>query len=176
MSVKRSVIGLFGLLIAVVVAAFAAAPANAATVKASAATASVQAHVSSNGNVVLTNPSAPPGARPAVVHPDAVAPTSSPAVNVTHGAPGTTYTCDSGNLCASVWDPTTSSYADFRFYKCDRYYLANWFGSNGSYYDNQSSGALSYFYGAGGNVLTSFYPQYTNIDYTWDPVYSIRNC
>jgi hypothetical protein len=166
MSVKRSVFGLLGLLLAVVLAAFAAAPANAAT---------VQAHNSNNGNLILTFPPAPAGARSAAVHPNVVAPTTSPAVTTIHGGPGSTYTCNSGDLCAVVWDPTTSSYEAFVFYVCQRYYLANWFG-NGNYYDNQSSSAHSYFYGAGGNVLTSFYPQRTNIAYDWDPVYSIRNC
>ncbi|HTJ67656.1 MAG TPA: hypothetical protein VL551_09025 [Actinospica sp.] len=168
MSVKRSIIGVFGILLAVVVAAFAAAPANAAAVRGHAP--------GGTGAVVLVNPPAPSGVRPAVIRPNAVAPTSSPAVNVTHGAPGSTYTCNAGDLCASVWDPTTSSYADFRFYVCQRYYLSYWTGAGGSYFDNQTSDAHTYFYGATGNVLTSFYPQYTNINYDWDPVYSIRNC
>jgi hypothetical protein len=173
MSAKRSVFGLLSLMLAVVVAIFfAGSPAQAAT---SSSRAASVASRPSTGNQILIAPAAPAGLRSAAVHPDAVAPTTSPSVSTSHAASGTAYTCYSGDLCAVAWDPTTSSWKIFYLYECELYSLSYWSG-DGNYYDNQSSSAHSYFYGESGNVLSSFYPQYTNVAYDWTPVYSIRNC
>jgi hypothetical protein len=147
------------------VGAFAATPAQA-----------VSAPNHASGAQVLVAPAAPPAARLTAGLAAAVAaPTVSPSVSTTHVAPGTAYTCYSGDLCPVVWDYSTSSYKIFFLYICTKYSLSNWLNT-GNYSDRQSSGAHTYFYGSSGNVLTSFYPPQTNVAYNWTPVYSIRNC
>ncbi|MFQ3559756.1 hypothetical protein QZN11_23555 [Streptomyces gramineus] len=155
----RSVIGLLGALVVASAALFVAGPAQAAPPE-------TAAHVH-----VL--PAAPAGATARSAA--AVSPTSSPAVRTAHGNPGDPYTCASGTLCAVVWDPTTGDYKQFFFYNCARYYLSNWNGT-GNFYDAQTGGVTSYFYGQSGNVLRSFTPDFTNHDQDWGPVWSIRNC
>ncbi|MES5820910.1 hypothetical protein [Streptomyces sp. RG80] len=128
---------------------------------------------------VITLPPAPEGAGPAVAAKAeaaaAVSPTTSPAVRTEHGPPGETYECEAGTLCTNVWDPTTNDWKTFFFYDCNRYYVSNWNG-NGNYWNSQTGNVTSYFYGQSGNVLTSFQDVGKNVDYNWDPVWSIRNC
>lgn len=69
--------------------------------------------------------------------------------------------------------PVTTS--KFFFYNCARYHLSDWNGT-GNFYDAQTGGVTSYFYGQSGNVLRSFTPDFTNHDQDWGPVWSIRNC
>ncbi|MEV7324171.1 hypothetical protein [Streptomyces sp. NPDC093970] len=156
----RSVIGLLGALVLALAALFVAGPAQAVPQR--------------TGGHVLVLPPAPVGAASQSVA-AAVSPTSSPAVRTAHGSPGQTYTCASGNLCAVVWDPTTNDYKQFFFYNCARYSLSYWNGT-GNFYDAQTGGVTSYFYGQSGNVLRSFTPDFTNHDQDWGPVWSIRNC
>ncbi|MFD3843974.1 hypothetical protein ACFWWC_48590 [Streptomyces sp. NPDC058642] len=126
---------------------------------------------------VITLPPAPAGAGSAVSAKAAaaVSPTTSPAVRTEHGPPGTTYVCEAGNFCTNVWDPTTNDWKTFFFYNCNRYYLSDWNGE-GNYWNNQTGNVTTYFYGQSGNVLTSFQDVRKNVDYNWDPVWSIRNC
>ncbi|WP_371657460.1 hypothetical protein [Streptomyces sp. NBC_00280] len=162
---KRSVLAAIGALVCLLAVMFAAAPAQAA----------VPAEHAPGGRVLIV-PAAPSGAAAVSARSAAVStPTSSPSVRTSHFQPGASYTCASGNLCAVVWDPTTSDYKVFFFYNCNRYYLSSWDGS-GNYYDAQTGGVTSYFYGQSGNVLKSFTPDSTNHAYNWTPVWSIRNC
>ncbi|WP_329281351.1 hypothetical protein [Streptomyces sp. NBC_01451] len=162
---NRSVLATIGALVCLLAAVFAAAPAQAA----------VSVGDGPGGRVVIL-PSAPSGASAVPARSAAVStPTSSPAVRTSHIQPGASYTCASGNLCAVVWDATTSDYKVFFFYSCNRYSLSGWDGT-GTYYDAQTGGVTSYFYGQSGNVLKSFTPDSTNHTYNWTPVWSIRNC
>ncbi|NEA63345.1 hypothetical protein [Streptomyces sp. SID12488] len=162
---KRSVLAAVGALVCLLAAVFAAAPAQA----------TVPAGHGPGGRVLILPP-APSGASAVSARSAAVStPTSSPSVRTEHKPPSTSYTCASGNLCAVVWDPTTSDYKIFFFYSCNRYYLSSWDGT-GNYYDHQTGGVTSYFYGQSGNVLKSFTPDSGIHDYNWTPVWSIRNC
>jgi len=102
-------------------------------------------------------------------------PAVSPSAGSTHQAGGTSYTCPSGNLCAVVYDPTTSSWEIFFLYNCARYSLSYWNGT-GNFSDYQTGGVTSYFYGQSGNTVRSFRPILDDISQDWGPVWSIRNC
>lgn len=118
----------------------------------------------------------PPGPRSAgSVAVLAVTPTISPAARqVRHVAAGKPATCASGNLCAFVWDPTTSSWKIFDLYACARYALSNWLG-DGFYHNAQTGGVTVTFYSSSSGVLNSFTGTGTGSQ-DWDPVYYIRNC
>jgi hypothetical protein len=126
---------------------------------------------------VLTAPPAPSNAGAANLRTAAAAsPGISPSVRTIHVSPPGSFNCDPGNLCAWVWDPTTSDFKVFFLFACNRYSLSNWFG-DGGYADNQTGGVRSTFYGQSGNVLTSFTPDFpATHGYNWDRVWSIRNC
>ena len=125
---------------------------------------------------VLIAPPAPHGLA-AVSAASAVAPTISPPVTTGHAAPGQTYNCASGDLCATVWDPTTSSYKIFFLNFCNVYALSNW-NSSGNYYNNQTGSPTSYFYDQSFGILTSFQPVHPvpNVKFNWVPVWYIQNC
>ncbi|CAL9279694.1 hypothetical protein [Streptomyces sp. SudanB182_2057] len=159
---KRSVLGLVAALAVALAALFFAAPAQAAAPVNPTA-----------GSRVLVTPPAPHGASAKTVL--ASSPGISPSVSTSHLPPNTPYTCSSGNLCAVVWDPTTSDFKIFYLFNCAKYSLSYWSG-NGNYYDAQTGGVTSYFYGQSGNVLKSFTPDFTNHTQDWSPVWSIRNC
>ncbi|MER5360600.1 hypothetical protein [Streptomyces sp. NPDC002785] len=125
---------------------------------------------------VLRAPAAPAGA--AVASPQglaAVSPSVSPSATSQHVAPGGTFYCDSGNLCAAVWDPTTANWEIFHLYDCNRYYLSNW-GNTGYYWNLQTGNPTSTFYGQSGNVIKTFKPFSERRQQDWNPVWSIRNC
>ncbi|MGI5376856.1 hypothetical protein ACQEV2_21925 [Streptomyces sp. CA-251387] len=164
---RRSLIGIIGALLCVLAAVFTAtAPAQAAPAH--------SADAAPGRNLVA--PPAPQGAQAADLSAAAVSPGISPAADFIHVAPGGTFNCGSGNLCTEVWDPTTNSWKIYFLYRCARYSLSNWIGG-GYYYDHQTGGVTSYFYGQSGNVLHSFKPDWPTLhSYNWDPVWSIRNC
>lgn len=144
--------------------------ATAASVAGSApASAAPQQAPDQAGAAVVRLPAHSDVAAPATAH----HPTISPSVTVTHGKSGT-YTCYKGTLCTTVWDPVLNEWAIFHLYNCRTYSLSNWLGT-GNYYDNQTGGVRSYFYGSSGNVLKSFTSGY-NVSQNWDPVYKIKNC
>jgi hypothetical protein len=105
----------------------------------------------------------------------ASAPTVSPAADFFYTS-GPGYTCDPGNLCARVWDPTRNTYKVFKFYRCATYSLANWNGTGGYANFQTGSRATATFYGATGNVLRNVPIDEQNTSYDWGPVYKIRNC
>lgn len=150
----------------------AAGPAHASTP--ATAVATHRAASTSSTGVIMHNP-ARPGVAAGVTSFAAHTPTVSPAAPFTYGAPGTSYRCNSGNLCESVWDPVHHAYRDYRMYYCHRYYLSYWSGT-GSFVDNQTGGVKSSFYGQRGNVLRSFRAPHANTFLSWSPVWSIRNC
>lgn len=160
----RSTIGALGALSIVLLAPFvgtaqAAAPADRGA-----------------GERILTAPAAPEGAETATARgAAAVAPTLSPGADYQHVAPGGTFGCKAGNLCASVWDPTKSKWKIYFLYTCNRYYLSNWEGT-GQYWNRQTGTPTSTFYGQSGNTIKSFKPFSGKRDQSWSPVWSIRNC
>lgn len=137
--------------------------------------APAQAHTgpsSAGGSVRL--PAAPAASAAAGVA-KASAPGISPATRTSHVASGGSFVCADGNLCTAVWDATTGSWKIFFLYTCRTYSLSNWTGG-GRYYDSQTGGVISTFYGKSGNVLTSFRAAHQTVDYNWSPVWSIKNC
>jgi hypothetical protein len=103
------------------------------------------------------------------------APSVSPSVRTIHVATGEPYTCDTGNLCLEVWDPTTSNWKVFYLYNCRKYSLS-YFNGWGDFTDYQTGGVRSYFYGQSGNELRSFTPPQLEVPQDWGPVWSVRNC
>lgn len=101
-------------------------------------------------------------------------PSISPAVTVTSVAAGQSYTCSSGTLCTVVWNPVAGNFSVFHLYTCRTYALSYWNGP-GNWYDNQTGGVRSYYYGASGNVITTF-TSGQNVSQDWTPVYKIKNC
>lgn len=164
MTIKRWILVASGILAGMLLAVFAGAPAQAATVT----------HHNASGSM-LTAPPAPSGAQLLLVRPDAVTPTISPSVTTGYTSASGGYSCPYGDLCALVWDPTKSNWKIFYLYSCARYSLYNWLDT-GYYFDNQTAGTVSTFYGSSGNALKTFTPDQKQHSYGWTPVYSIRNC
>ncbi|MFH8474699.1 hypothetical protein [Streptomyces sp. NPDC018000] len=162
---KRSLIGAISALLLVLTAGVTAGSAQAA------------APLDQGGaGQVLRTPAAPAGAAVASAQGlAAVSPSVSPSARSEHVAPGGTFTCNSGELCAAVWDPTTANWEIFHFYTCNRYYLSNW-GGTGYYWDYQTGNPTSTFYDQSGNVIKTFKPFSGMRDQNWNPVWSIRNC
>ncbi|MFD5079918.1 hypothetical protein [Streptomyces sp. NPDC058371] len=160
---RRSILGIIG-----AVACLSAMFATTATAQAAA-----PAHSGPAGQV-LTVPATVPGlsAKSAAAEP----PTAWPKPNkIVHVPAGGSVTCDSGNLCTAVYDPTKADYVVFYLYYCDTYTLSNWSGS-GSYRNSQTGGATAQFFGQSGNLLKSVPAGGSSSSYNWSPVYSIRNC
>jgi hypothetical protein len=168
MGVKRSILGVVGVL--------------ACTLAAVLATGSAQAAVPSNhvaGSHDMVLPSAPRGAEsmPSQVV-AAISPTitGSPAVPTRHAKPGAIGSCSRGDLCAGVWDPTTRDWKIFDMRACNTTYgLSHWQG-NGAYFDNQTNNVVSHFYDQGRRVVNSFTPDAKNHPYNWDPIWYIKPC
>ncbi|MFF7856310.1 hypothetical protein [Streptomyces sp. NPDC007904] len=105
----------------------------------------------------------------------AASPTVSPYANYVHVARGeASPTCPSGYLCTGVWDPAVGKVKIFFFFDCTRYSLSNWAGE-GHYVNNQTGGAVAYFYGSNGQVLHAI-PAQSGTRVDWNPVWSIRPC
>jgi hypothetical protein len=165
MGVKRSILGMVGILVWMLTAVVA--------------TGSAQAAVSSNhdaGSHDMVLPSTPRGAEsmsPQFVA--ATSPTISPPVQTRHAKPGSIGSCSQGFLCAGVWDPTTSDWRIFDMYACTTYSLSYWQG-NGAYIDNQTNNVVSYFYDQNRQVRNSFTPDAKDHPYNWNPIWYIKTC
>ncbi|MEX1656449.1 hypothetical protein ABZ960_25280 [Streptomyces pseudovenezuelae] len=123
------------------------------------------------GSVCASGP-----AQAATSTPSAVAPTISPAAPSQLVPAGDHVTCDTGNFCAGVWDPTADQWRVFFLYDCDRYYLSNWHGT-GEVMNSQTDNAQATLHGQNGDVLRTFPVDTTDApDVDWEPVWSIRNC
>lgn len=162
MQVRRSTFGPLSIIAMTVAAVFATAPAQAAGPAPHA-----------TGGVVMHLPAAPKDAKTSASAAADVSPTISPSVQTVHiGAQS--YYCLSGNLCLTVWDPSTSDYKVFILHDCRKYSLSHWSGQ-GWFDDNQTGGVTSYFYGSSGQTLKSFNSGFW-VDQDWSPVWSVRNC
>jgi hypothetical protein len=142
------------------------------------ATPTVQAPagVASTGAKTLIAPPAPPGATAVRLAAAATSPWTTPETRSIHVASGGGYTCDYGNFCAAVWDPTTGNYEVFFFGACAEYSLYYWNGG-GNYFDNQyGAGAVTYFYDVNHAEISHNRTRQVNIPFNWGPVYGIRNC
>ncbi|MGY5046535.1 hypothetical protein ACWDE0_12880 [Streptomyces sp. 900105755] len=149
MRAKRSLLGIIGVVVCLLMAPLATGPAQAATASGPRTSASAQVAA-------------------------AVSPTISPATTVSYRTDDQTFTCGAGNLCLEVRDPTVSKWKIFYLYNCNRYYLSNWYG-NGYYLNKQTGSVTSYLYDANGNVLRAFSPPQVG-EQDWNPVWSVRNC
>jgi hypothetical protein len=164
MRVKRSILGVVTLFACALAAAPVAGPAQAAPSPGRA------------GGHVLAAPTAPRAAHSvSPLATPASAPAISPSVTTGHVAPNGSYTCGSGTLCSLAWDPTRSDWKIFHLHKCARYSLSDW-TETGYYFDAQTGGVRSHFYGRTGNTVKSFTPDQTQHSQDWTPVWSIRNC
>lgn len=163
MRVTRSVLGMAGITATLLAATLTTGPAQAAAPEPAARPAAR----------VLVAPAAPEAASSALAA--AASPRVSPGAPTSHVPPGGTYSCASGNLCAFVWDPTTSDWKMFHLNACNRYYMYDWNG-NGWYFDNQTGNVTSYLYNQGGGVVKSFKPGGGQTGQDWTPIWSIRNC
>ncbi|MEU9915927.1 hypothetical protein [Streptomyces sp. NPDC051001] len=125
--------------------------------------------------LVLTSVLASGTAQAASSATSAVAPTISPAAPSQLVPSGSHITCDTGNFCAGVWDPTVDQWRVFFLYDCDRYYLSNWHGT-GEVMNSQTDDAQATTYGQNGDVIQTFPVSTDAPDVDWEPVWSIRNC
>ncbi|MFI9171992.1 hypothetical protein [Streptomyces lincolnensis] len=107
--------------------------------------------------------------------PSAVSPTVSPAADSRLVPSGSHITCDTGNFCAGVWDPTVNQWRVFFLYHCNRYHLSNWHGT-GEVSNSQTDNAQATTYGQNGDVIQIFPVSNDKPDVDWEPVWSIRNC
>ncbi|MDF4252153.1 hypothetical protein [Streptomyces sp. WMMB303] len=105
----------------------------------------------------------------------ATSPKISPSAGYKYVVSAGSYTCDYGNLCTPVWDPTVGKWKVFFLYYCNTYSLSYWNGE-GNYYNNQTTGTKAHFYNSsGGTYQTSTAPD-PNRPIDWDPVWKIKNC
>ncbi|WP_326761935.1 hypothetical protein OHB35_46470 [Streptomyces phaeochromogenes] len=125
--------------------------------------------------LVLASVSVSGSAQAASSATSAVSPTISPAVPSQLVPSGGHVTCDTGNFCAGVWDPTVNQWRVFFLYDCNRYYLSNWQGT-GEVMNSQTDNAQATIYGQNGNVIQTFPVSTDAPDVDWEPVWSIRNC
>ncbi|MEU9861053.1 hypothetical protein AB0D99_09260 [Streptomyces sp. NPDC047971] len=161
---RRSALGVAGAFLWVLVSAFAAGPAHAASDA-----------PRGGGGYTMIMPPAPQSAGPASARTvAAVSPTVSPWADYVHTSSGNPVQCASGNLCTGVWDPVVGKYKVFFLYRCHQYSLSYWNGV-GQVVNNQV-GAAAFFYGQNGQVLDVVLPEPTPFTYDWTPVWSIRNC
>lgn len=172
MRVKRSVLGLLGIVALMLTSVLAAGPAQAAA----------PSNHGAGTRVVLTAPPAPSaGLSPSAAA--AVDPTISPSVIPVHLNTGDVYTCYSGSLCAEVWDYKTGDWAVFHLTRCVTYALSNWEGT-GYVLDRQTGNVPTYFLNQshatltppGGSAPGPLYPSTTKYAYNWTPVWYIDLC
>ncbi|MDX3522657.1 hypothetical protein [Streptomyces scabiei] len=105
----------------------------------------------------------------------AASPTTSPAVRSELLPAGAGITCNSGEFCASVFDPAAGRFRVFHFYNCARYSLSNW-NDWGEAQNSQTGSAVARTYGSAGNELVAYPANGSVYAAHWSPVYSIRNC
>jgi hypothetical protein len=106
----------------------------------------------------------------------AASPTTSPAVRTALLSPGAGIYCETGNFCASVWDPAAGRFRVFLFfYYCNLYSLANW-NDWGEAKNSRTGGAVAHLYGSGGGRLKSIPADNEVYGVDWGPVHSLRNC
>lgn len=90
-----------------------------------------------------------------------------------------TYSCDVGNFCAIVKDPTTGGWTVFKMFNCTTYHMHNWNGA-GFYYNNQTgANTTTLFYNQRFEVIRTIVrgtgaPKQVPVD--WTPVWHIKNC
>ncbi|WP_405546806.1 hypothetical protein OG478_45335 [Streptomyces phaeochromogenes] len=125
--------------------------------------------------LVLASVSVSGSAQAASSATSAVSPTISPAAPSQLVPSGGHVTCDTGNFCAGVWDPTVNQWRVFFLYDCNRYYLSNWQGT-GEVMNSQTDNAQATIYGQNGNMIQTFPVSTDAPDVDWEPVWSIRNC
>ncbi|MEU3972097.1 hypothetical protein [Streptomyces bacillaris] len=124
---------------------------------------------------VLRTPPAPAGA-PTGLGVMATAPQISPAAErVRQVAPGSSFTCSRGRLCAMVWNPVAKKWRIFDLYVCRTYSLSYWSGSGG-YVNNQTPGTKASFYNQGNKVIHTSVAADAKSGYNWGPVWKIKNC
>lgn len=167
MLIKRLLVSAIGLPALIAGALLATTPAQATTPTQAAAPAQ-----DTSGVRWVRLPAAPAASSAGL---RATAPSANPAPGYTDYAPGSIASCSRGVLCTAVWNPVNNKWRQFNLAACNLYRLAYWQGG-GSYFDNQTGGVTSYFYGQTGNELHHFTPDQTQHAYNWDNVYSIRNC
>jgi hypothetical protein len=130
-------------------------------------------------DTAVTAPSAPASTQ-AKVDVRATSPSISPAAERIRYVPdGESYSCSYGRLCARVWDPTRNTYKVFDLYACHTYSLAHWGGGGdgGGFYNNQTTGTVASFYNSAGTVVyNSTAYDFAPGDWTWDPIWKIKNC
>ncbi|MES5820807.1 hypothetical protein [Streptomyces sp. RG80] len=105
----------------------------------------------------------------------AVAPTISPAASSQLVPNGEHISCDTGNFCAGVWDPTVNQWRVFFLYDCHLYHLSNWQGT-GEVVNSQTGNAQATTHGQNGALIQTYPVSADAPDVNWDPVWSIRNC
>jgi hypothetical protein len=105
----------------------------------------------------------------------AVSPTISGNVRTIHVSQPGYFTCETGNLCTWVWDPTTGDFKVFFLYNCATYHLYNWYG-DGGFKDNQYGNPISTFWGQYWNKIRTFTPSPAQLTQNWNDVWHITNC
>ncbi|MCZ7412933.1 MULTISPECIES: hypothetical protein [unclassified Streptomyces] len=109
----------------------------------------------------------------------ATSPSISPAAKRIRYVTDGSYSCSYGTLCLRVWDPTRGKYKVFDLYYCNTYHLSYWGsgGDGGGFYNNQTTGTVATFYNSTGGVYHSstaysVAPSW----FSWDPVWTVKNC
>ncbi len=167
------------LLVAAVFGAGASAQADSASHTAPHTAARTAAHpgayAGSHTGHWMELPPAPATARATAgqVRPAASAPTISPSVTTTHQTSGLVY-CSSGDLCARVWDPTTSSWKIFFISACTTYDVYNWVGT-GNVDNHQTGNVIAYVYEQDWTAH-SIAPDGAWHSYDWSPIWHINPC
>lgn len=107
----------------------------------------------------------------------ASSPGISPAAERVRYVSGSSYDCPYERLCVRVYDPTVGSYKVFDLYTCHTYSLSYWNGTDGGFFNNQTTGTVARFYNqSGGVVYSSTAYGIAPAGWDWGPIWKIKNC
>lgn len=116
---------------------------------------------------------------PTNVKPLASSPGISPGTTTYHTSNGSP-SCPAYNLCAVVWDWSTSSWKVFQMNACYKYTVSNWLGGgvliNAQQPYGTSATTAHLYNGSGGEIGTGYPARAQTYSVNWDPVGAVRNC
>jgi hypothetical protein len=119
---------------------------------------------------------APDASAPREVNVAAVAPGISPAAEqIRYVSDLHDYSCGSGRACFAVQDPTQGRYKVFDLFHCGTYNLSNWHGV-GTFRNSQTGGAAVVLYDQNGPFPFEYPPAFWYYELNWDPVWRIKPC
>ena len=133
--IKRTITGVAGVILGMLIAVGANIPAQAAP--------NALSTPAGNANVAAVSPGISPAAE-----------------RIRYVSDPFNYSCPSGRACFAVWDPNRGQYKVFNLYYCGTYYLSNWFDA-GTLRNSQTGRVPVILYGQYGQELERYHSTVT---------------